>query len=86
MKDKLFRRIAVSGPKKFLDFPETAPLIVPWVPEVFLARFPVSVMSLLCSASGRRPPFREKNLWYPGYSDRRSVITHFGCLVCFDSV
>ena len=27
MKDKLFRRIAVSGPKKFLDFPETAPLI-----------------------------------------------------------
>ena len=22
--------------------------LVPWVPEVFLARFPVSVMSLLC--------------------------------------
>ena len=32
---------------------------VPWVPEVFLARFPVLVMSLLrsCSANGLWPPF-----------------------------
>ena len=31
---------------------------LPWVPEVFLARFPVSVMSRTT---------REKNLWCPGY-------------------
>ena len=52
---------------------------LPWVPETFLARFPVSVKSspLAASAYGRRcvslrptakiPAAREKNLWYPGY-------------------
>ena len=50
---------------------------VPWVPETFLARFPVSVKSFLAaSAYGRRcvglrptpkiSSAREKNLWYPG--------------------
>ena len=57
---------------------------IPWVPETFLARFPVSVKSflaaspLVASAYGRRcvglrptpqiPAAREKNLWHPGYS------------------
>ena len=48
---------------------------VPWVPETFLARFPVSVKSLAASAYGRIciglqptpkiPATREKNVWYP---------------------
>ena len=36
---------------------------IPWVPEVFLVRFPVSVMSLSPLVSEQR----EENLWYPGY-------------------
>ena len=56
---------------------------VPWVPETFLARFPVSVKSFSrlrrswlrptaedVSAFGqtpKTPAAREKNLWYPGY-------------------
>ena len=49
---------------------------LPWVPETFLARFPVSVKSL---SYGRRcvglrptpkiPTAREKNLWYPAYQE-----------------
>ena len=61
-------------------------LQVPWVPETFLARFPVSVKSspLVASAYGRRcvglrptpkiPTACEKNLWYPGYSPGRKFL------------
>ena len=48
---------------------------LPWVPETFLARFPVWFVA---SAYGRRcvslrstpkiPTAREKNLWYPEYA------------------
>ena len=55
--------------------------VLTWVPETFLARFPVSVKSLasplVASAYGRRcvglrpiqkiPAALEKGLWYPGY-------------------
>ena len=45
---------------------------LPWVSNVFLARFPLSVMSVLWPAlsvappSFGRPPRARKNLWYPG--------------------
>ena len=44
---------------------------IPWVPETFLARFPVSVKSFAARGFGLRPTpkipaAREKNLWYPG--------------------
>ena len=53
-------------------------LLVPWVPETFHARFPVSVKCLVTCAknifwrSQHRPcrpeaTHGEKNLWYPGY-------------------
>ena len=73
---------AISGvDTSHIRFCTTA--LVPWVPETFLARFPVSVKSspLVASAYGRRcvglrptlkiPAAREKNLWYPGYSTGR---------------
>ena len=56
-------------------------LMLPWVPEAFHARFPVSVKKVTRFAArvfGRRPKMcwpaadeaslrtREKNLWYPG--------------------
>ena len=47
---------------------------LPWVPEVFLVWFPVSVMSVLvnrrsCQSKVKYfcPPRTRKNLWYPGY-------------------
>ena len=53
-------------------------LLVPWVPETFHARFPVSVKCIVTCAknifwrSQHRPcrpeaTHGEKNLWYPGY-------------------
>ena len=51
---------------------------IPWVPEAFHARFPVSVSGFAVRVFGQRPKTcrpaadeaprraREKNLWYPG--------------------
>ena len=48
----------------------------PWVPETFIARFPLSAPPLVASADGRRcvfrltpkiPAAREKDLGHPGY-------------------
>ena len=54
---------------------------LPWVPETFLARFPVSVKSIETHfsrgfvahgfdlrPSTKIPAAREKNLWYTGYT------------------
>ena len=55
----------------------------PWVPETFLARFPVSALLLVASAYDRRCVFRltphilaahEKNLWYPGYDTMIQIL------------
>ena len=39
-------------------------MIVPWVPDAFHARFPVSVKYAADKTSHAR-----KNVWYPGYDD-----------------
>ena len=47
---------------------------LPWVPEAFHARFPVSVTSrLVSSACGQQSSSSHvrKNLWYPGYNSVR---------------
>ena len=59
-------------------------LTLPWLPETFLARFPVSVAASPLVAYGRRrvglrptpkiPAAREKNLWYPGYPDLKDML------------
>ena len=63
--------------------------ILPWVPEAFHARFPVSVKSLplVSSAFGRTcvgllptkrssPSHTRQNLWYPGYKYITTVYKH----------
>ena len=41
-------------------------VLLPWVPENFLARFLVSARGLGLRPTPKIPAAREKNLWYPG--------------------
>ena len=73
--------------KNALQIMSLAAYSIPWVPETFLARFPVlsslflAASPLVALAYGRRcvglrptpkiPAAREKNLWSPGYLRKR---------------
>ena len=51
--------------KQFIRY--CSAFIIPWVPEVFLVRFPVLAMSLLSSQSNSLCHMCQKILWYPGH-------------------
>ena len=70
------RVVSLHWSPSFCQFNSMVTGLLPWVPETFLALFPVSVRP-----TPKIPAAREKNLWYPGY--RVTVLEDFNCTVLY---